>query len=805
MDTPLSPIEATLRSVSRLTGFVTRRWLGVAATLILALGLVLSGCGQPADEPPTTVQADASRRAPVTATYLGRDVCAECHGAEMERWTGSHHDLAMDVATDSTVLGDFNNTSITSQGVTTTFRRDGDRFLAETEGPDGSLQEFEISHTFGVDPLQQYLIPFPRGAYQVLGIAWDSRAREAGGQRWYSLYPDDRFLPGDPLHWTGWTQNWNHSCAGCHSTGLEKRFDPDTETYGTVYAEIDVSCEACHGPGSDHVEWARTIAAGGKLSENRVKGLGLTVDYRESVPANWVFSGDDGIARREPPRTNHVEIETCAPCHSRRTAVWEPVTPGDPFLDNHRPALLTPGLYTADGQIEDEVYVYGSFLQSRMYGAGVVCSDCHDPHTARLRTTEPDDTCARCHLPEVFDTPKHHFHEPESAGASCIGCHMTERTYMGVDGRRDHSFRVPRPDLTEALDTRDACTDCHTDRDPAWASERAAGWWGMERRERPHYGEVLEAGRLGGPGAGRALAELILDTTQPIMARATAASLLRSHLGTQTLPALQAGLADPSPLVRLGALSTLEAVSRQGRAAMGAGLMEDPIRVVRTEAARILVDAPRQSLSDAGVTARQEALSELVQGCRINADVPWSYLNLGALFDNMGDPDRAEVAYRTALGLDSTFVPAFVNLADLYGRQGNDAPAEPILRRAVGISPDDAGIHHALALNLTRLRRGDEALEEFRLAAELGPEVPRYAYAYGVALNSLGDQDHALEVLSAAHERAPGNRDLLVALVTISRDLGYSDMATRHARTLLALDPEDPTAQELLRQVGGTP
>ena len=354
------------------------------------------------------------------ATYVGGEACAACHAREHELWIGSHHDLAMQLADEASVLGDFDDATFTYYGVQSTFfERDG-VFSVRTDGPDGKLHDYEIAYTFGVYPLQQYLIGFPGGRYQPLGIAWDSRPAAAGGQRWFHLYPDVPIESGDELHWTASNQTWNFMCAACHSTNLQKNYDLETDSYNTTWSEINVSCEACHGPGSTHVEWA----AGGADLDN-----GLIVHLTPG--GEWSLEAATGTARLSSPRGSHAQIETCAPCHSRRSAVDERQTQGHLLLQNYRLALLTEGMYYADGQIEDEVYVYGSFLQGKMYHAGVTCSDCHDPHSLRTRAAG-NALCTRCHLSTRFDTPTHHFHSEGSTGAACVSCHMPTRTNLCI-------------------------------------------------------------------------------------------------------------------------------------------------------------------------------------------------------------------------------------------------------------------------------------------------------------------------------------------------------------------------------------
>jgi len=753
-----------------------------AGALALLAGSLLLGC-----------RSQEGSKVPETEpSFAGRQVCESCHPEQTSLWRGSHHDLAMQEATDATVLGDFDDASFTYAGVTSRFFRRSGKLVARTDGPDGELHDYEVAYTFGVEPLQQYLIRFPGGRLQALSIAWDARPQTEGGQRWFHLYPDEGIDHEDPLHWTGLLQNWNHTCAECHSTGLEKRYLVGEKRFDTRWFEIDVSCEACHGPGSVHVARARAVAAGERPAADA--GTGLPVSLGSPV-GSWIFDMERGIAQRSPPLVSRAELETCAPCHSRREQMREEDLPGEPLLSAYRPALLREGLYFPDGQILGEVYVWGSFLQSRMYRAGVTCSDCHDPHSLDVRVSA-DGVCATCHLRERFEARSHHHHAPDSPGARCVECHMPSRTYMGVDPRRDHGFRIPRPDLTETLGVPNGCTSCHRDRSAAWAAAAVTRWFGPERR--PHYGSALAAGRAGAPGAARALKLVADDAELPGIVRGTAIELLGRIATPESLGAIRRGLADPEPLVRLGAVEALEGLDPGARSVLGTPALSDPMRAVRVGAARILGATAR---AGAGSPALEAALEEYRAAQLFNADRPEAHMNLGVLHAQRGEASAAEVEYESALELGPWLLPAYINLADLRRMQGRDADGERLLRRALELSPDDPDVLHSLGLLLVRSRRLEEAIECLAAAAERAPDVPRYAYVYGVALQSAGRVDRALEVLEAAHERHPENVEVLQALATISRDAGSIDSALGYARRLAELVPGDPGARALLRQL----
>ena len=509
-----------------------------------------------------------SRQAPppqAAAEYVGASTCASCHAAEQKAWLGSHHELAMQEANAATVLGNFDGARFAHHGVESTFfKRDG-KFVVRTDGPDGKLADFEIKYTFGVSPLQQYLIEFPGGRYQALGIAWDARPKAEGGQRWFHLYPNEKIDHRDALHWTGLYQNWNLQCAACHSTNLKKGYDAAGNAYRTTFSEINVACEACHGPGSRHVEWAKkrqalvfALAGDGQGAARPEEPLERGLEVR---------AGRTRASRSATGPPTMPLMNVCAACHARRSTIAESGRPGAPLEDTHRLALLTAPNYYADGQQREEVYVWGSFLQTRMHQRGVTCMDCHEPHASKLRA-EGNALCLRCHQAAAFDTEKHHFHKAGTAGAQCVECHMPARNYMVVDARRDHAIRVPRPDLSLSLGSPNACTQCHAGRDAGWAAAAMDRWYGKAWRDRPQFGTALHAGATQGAKSLPALLALAGDPAFPPIVRASAATLAGPYVRPQHLPAARRLLGDFDPGVRIAALG-LVAPFEPGRARAG--------------------------------------------------------------------------------------------------------------------------------------------------------------------------------------------------------------------------------------------
>ena len=755
----------TFAALGRLAGeLITSRFSAVAATpAIVLVSALIAGCG-----PDSTVGSDEPQ-------FITSAECGRCHPAQLSDWQGSHHDLAMQEATEDTVLGDFEAVAFDKKGETTQFLRRGGDFFIRAAGSDGETAEFPVRYTFGVEPLQQYLIELPSAGLQAFTVAWDTRPATQGGQRWFSLHPDEAIPPDDVLHWTGPANNWNAMCAHCHSTNLRKNYDSSTGTYRTRWSELDVACEACHGPGSQHAAWA--VAGADAQQAN-----GLELKFRGD-PAAWVMRPETGIAERQPARVSNAELETCASCHSRRSLLDEDLGAGN-YHDRHFLSTLDAGLYFPDGQIRDEVYVYGSFLQSKMHAAGVTCSDCHNPHSLELKGTT-ESVCAKCHLPERFAVPSHHRHVPNSAGASCVACHMPSRNYMQIDGRRDHSFRVPRPDLSEKIGTPDACTSCHSDRTPDWASRTLQGWGMASRASEAHFGLNFSSAQNGSADVSTELLGLIEDPNQPAIIRATALTLLAPTHPEKLLAAVEQARADPDPLVRREAARAVEHFPAQYRGALVGSLLRDPARSVRLEAARVL--APPIEVEPPLRGARDRSLEEYREVQRVNADLPGSHLNLAILAAGEGNLSLAEAEYRRALAIGDYFVPAYVNLADLYRAMGREKQAEQLLREASARLPGSAVPLHALGLLLVRQERATEALGALESAAALAPENARFGYVHAVALHSNGKTERALEVLEELLERWPGDRTVLEALVAFNRDAGHLEAARAYAAELQAL------------------
>lgn len=704
--------------------------------------------------------------------YVENETCLSCHQAEGEKWKRSHHFHAMSAATDATVLGDFNGATFTARGLTTRFFRRNGAFWVRTDGRAGELQ---VQYCMGDGPLQQYVVALPGGRLQCLTVAWDSQTR-----RWVQLSPgQDAAGTGDMRQQDGLvapagrrlsrsasrTQNWNSMCASCHTTHLDKRYDEVTDTYATTWSEINVSCQACHGPGARHVVWARTEGR-----DPRHDGF---------VPLRSRSAAD--------------EVDVCAACHSRRSQLTATPDPNRPLLANYLPETLSPGLYYADGQPLAETYQYGSYRQSRMYQSGVRCTDCHDAHSDGLKA-EGNAVCTQCHqyfaherFPSAagwFDTEHHHHHRKDML---CVSCHMPE---AGL--RRDHSFRIPRPDLTVSLGVPNACNQCHRARTASWAAAAVKRWYGHPPTR--HYGTILALGRAGGAGWEQALAGLVRSPNDPAIVRATALDLLQNG-GPASLEARLQATRDLDPVVRVAAVDSLLQTPDSVRLETVASLLRDPVKAVRISAVLVLSNIPPTRFGPFQKQAYDAAAAEFVAAQSTSLDLPGARLNLALFYENSGRTDLAEQHDVQALRIDPDFTPARANLAQLYSMLGRHADAERTLREGVSRLPDQGQLWYMLGLVLAEEKQMGPAVAALATASRLLPSNGRVQYNYGVALQQVGRGREAETVLLQAWRLEPRDVSIMQALVASYVQQGRWPVALRWAERLQRLRPADPQTE----------
>ncbi|MGB9441637.1 MAG: multiheme c-type cytochrome [Desulfobacterales bacterium] len=758
-----------------------RSWkiTGIIATLVIVVSIPAYVLKATYFQPPVEPTA--------VAVFVGGQKCGECHKSEYDKWRGSHHDLAMDAANESTVLGNFDNAVFKHFDVMSRFYRKDGRFFVNTQGPRGEMNDYEVKYVFGVYPLQQYLVPFSGGRLQCLPLAWDVK-----GKKWYHLYPEAPLDPDDWLYWTNAGQNWNGMCAECHSTNLKKNYDIKTNAYRTTWSEIDVSCEACHGPGSRHVKWAEIPDMARPQKEN----------YELVVKTA-------GINSRE-------QVELCAPCHSRRAILGDYTHAETDLMDTMLPTLLTEELYFADGQILEEVYVYGSFTQSKMYERDVRCSDCHDVHSIRT-IKEGNALCLQCHRADTYDTKEHHFHKKKGekgepvksadgqvlfevgSGAQCVQCHMPGRYYMGVDYRPDHSLRIPRPDLSIKLGTPNACNRCHVDKTEHWSDEYITKWYGPGRRV--HYGTIIDAGRKRLPGAHQDLIRLAADPLYPVIVRATALSLLGTYPPPETSPAYAAALVDDEALIRRTAVDHLNLSDSKRQTTLLTSTLYDPVKAVRLEAARRLTEISDPQLDGSQKKKFQAALLGYQESMDYSGDFAFARYNLGNLYANLHQPERAVENYRAAIRIDNQFFPAKVNLAMLYNQLGRKDETELLLREVVDSQPQLYEVQYSLGLLLAEKQQYVAAARYLAAAAAGMPDHARVHYNLGMLLDFLQRDMEAESVLLRALEIEPVNIQYLNASAEFYLKRQRYREAKKIAERMVAAHPLNPRGRDLLESI----
>ncbi len=677
----------------------------------------------------------------------------------------------MEVASERSVLGDFGNVTVGAGAGTARLFRDGPAFRAETVGRDGRRSVFDVGYTFGVYPLQQYLVRFPDGRLQVLDFAWDARPVGQGGQRWFR--PLETAAAGSPLHWTGRAMNWNFACATCHSTGVRPSYDAAADRFATTWSDVNVACEACHGPGSAHLAWTERHDA-----TDATRGFRHSLSGQD-VPRFGFDSSGQPIARLRAAGSPGTIGDVCFPCHARREQVVAAPRPGDHFLDDYRPALLDPALYEADGQDRSEDFEFGAFAQSRMAQAGVTCVNCHDAHDLSLKAPG-NGVCAQCHRPAVFNAERHTHHPAGSEGAQCVACHMPTRTYMGVHVRHDHGFRLPRPDLA-AIGVSNGCTPCHANKSSAWLGDKIRAWGQAPRPT--GFADAFAAARDGAP-ADRRLAAALGDASLPGIVRGTAASLLADPQAPQGAAALATAVRDEDPLVRLGAARALSLADDTVRAAAGIPLLSDHVRAVRLEAAQSLADLPHRLLPAAASDRLQSAVAELRAFYESALDRPEARTDYGSLLARIGLPREAAAQFAAAIHLAPDFMAARVDLADLRRAAGDETAANTILAAAAATAPTDVGVMEALALS--DVRQGDRAGAAATLT-QVSARAPGDAGAARLAALALSEANQASAaeaILQRALAVRPRDASLLESLARFEPD----GIAAKTGRNLLDED-----------------
>jgi tetratricopeptide (TPR) repeat protein len=705
----------------------------------------------------------------IVNNYVGDQACKGCHLSQNNEWISSDHFKAMQVANDSTVEGDFNNTSYTADGVITKFFKRDNKYFINTKGDDNKFYDYEIQYTFGYNPLQQYLIAFPGGRLQVARQCWDVKKK-----RWFHQYPGQKIPPHDWLYWTGNAQTWNTTCAACHSTNLQKNYDYKNNTYHTTYSVMTVSCESCHGAGQMHLDYIKSDAY---KNGEKVKNSFLQMT-----------KASDQL----------IQINTCAPCHARRSEISADKLASSEFLDNYIPQIPSKEFYYADGQAKDEDYIYTSFLESKMYSRGVMCSNCHNPHSGKVLFAG-NQLCLQCHA-KKYDDISHTFHQAGIIASECRSCHMPSKFYMGNDLRYDHTFRVPRPDLSVKYGTPNSCNNCHRDKSATWAANAITKWYGGKRAY--HFAEDLIPASKGDSESESHIMRLLNDTAAPPIIKATALYYLKDINTGNSAQTLIKSLQDKNAQIRYQALRSLADFPAEAWLNAVGPALSDKVRAVRIAAADLYVSILSGQVPPNYYAAFTNAKNVLEKYILYQTDFATGDAMAGDYYLKLQDYDNAEKFYLMGLKKDTAMNYARLNLSVLYNIKGNNPEALKVLQDALHTDPKNDRIYFNIALLYNEMKNHPKAEESLEKAIRLKSQNPRVYYNYGLMLEQDNKMKEAISMFNKGLELSPFDGDINYALCVFYIQSNQIDKAKQYALILKEYNSGNPEYEKIIQQLG---
>jgi predicted CXXCH cytochrome family protein len=690
-------------------------------TLLIITGFIfITSCTVENKEPYKETKKQGSH-----PEYLGAESCKECHQQEHGEWEKSDHFFSMQKATSQFVKADF-NTSFTADKIQYRFRKKDSVYLVDITDQNEPTQTFEVAYTFGWEPLQQYLLKAKNGKFQTLRATWDTKKN-----LWFHQSAGTIVEPHDWLSWSKGGQNWNTMCSSCHSTHLKKNYNESTESFSTSYTEINVACESCHGAGGRHLD-----------AQDNPK---LTDPYQKQSLSN-----------------NKSQFDNCGACHARRTMLEDLSDPSNEFLHRFIPQNLTNAFYEADGQIDGEDFVYGSFLTSKMYRNHVSCSNCHNPHSGEMKM-EGNALCLQCHEPS-YNSEEHHHHEgiEGTEGTSCVSCHMDGKVYMGNDYRKDHSFRVPRPDQSVKYKTSNACNSCHTDKSSKWAESAVIKWYGNERAY--HFSDDLLPGSLLDDKSFNHLSNLMKNDSVPTIVKSTALEYLQYINSSESFDLILKSLQHKEALVRQAGYVSLLSFPEQLRKEPGLKGLRDKVKAVRIMAFRSISNLDVKTLNPTDLSVWNQVNGEYFTYLKGNSDFPNGQTLIGEYYLQQGDYNRAVTAFNRALKMDSLQVSPYTNLAILYSGKSESLKVQGVLNEGLAKFPENAQMYYFIGLNEGALNNMDGQITGLKRAYELEPSNVKYAYNYILTMYETKiekNQKEAIMILSDALKIYPKNQKLL--------------------------------------------
>ena len=679
---------------------------------------------------PVLPQDSSPRTQGPTSDYLGSQSCAKCHDVEHTQWKNSLHIKMTKPVADATIVGDFRDgTTFADHDRSYTFGMKNGRPVVSVSFGGRPAETFAVDYTLGAKRYQGYLSTLPEGRIYVLPVFWHIASKR--WVDWKEITP----IP-DGAH--DIRQIWNANCFNCHGTNIVQGYDLNEKKYRSTWTEMGIGCEACHGPGREHVAlmeaWEQNPAAKPKY-DNSSKNRQLSDVIK-------IFS-----TRSSEPRRI---FDTCSYCHGNKNNVFVGFKGGDNYSDYAMPFLISEPIPESD--LQGEFWPDGrpnrfnrpqALTMSGCFKAGAItCTNCHVAHGSRnehslkvniYQGRNGDALCTQCHTQPAYagaTLKQHTFHAPESTGSRCISCHMSDVNWRLLIRRRDHTFQPPVPENTARFGVPNACTTCHDNRSPEWAAQQMEAWWGDgdRRAKASSLADTMYRAGSGDTTTLPALARLAVDRSQGLLVRASAAEFIahliaesrsgvaaqstamsqtsfgggmtprtgaaaqRASTAPQVTPAIvnaMIGAAnDPEPIVRTAALKALGTIGDRERT-LGPVLarLVDRTRVVRTKAAEVLVSFGIVELPGPAGEALKRAQEEYVISLDSFPDVASNHASKGWLEAERGNVIVARDALNKATTVEPNYAFPWVVKGVLLAREGKFAEAVEMWKKARSIEP----------------------------------------------------------------------------------------------------------------------
>ncbi len=582
-------------------------------------------------------------------------------------------------------------------------------------------------------------------------------------------------------------------CVACHSTNVKKNYEFKSDSYKTTIGEKHVSCEACHGPASRHVHFAKKYQELEKWPEN-IEFFGFSTALISHDSRRWFRAAKDdtarliGVGSAPPEKTD--EIASCAPCHSN-SIDWGPapelekavpaiidslvLATVNAFDDRYALSLLEETLYSPEGSGKAGAHTMGEFVQSSMAHAGVVCSDCHNPHSGVLRNPV-EELCSSCHNEEKYENERHHLHgDSVEEVPLCVDCHMPKSRASGLVPRRDHRFSIPRPDLSLDGGGPQPCDQCHAKRGSSWAQgvlEHAF----KERGEMPvGVAPAFRSAAQGLAGAPLLLGELFFDESRSPLLRASALArwaLLDEHsLEKKFKQALFLAKKSDDVLLRRVAAQASSRLGNDERQQFVGELLTDPVRSVRIAALVSILDL---KMGPKFQGAMERALLEAKAGAQYRADGVQGVVLLADIEAYRGKEKHAYNLFDEAGRRFPQSSLVYVHWVRALLFKDKGAIASALAAQALKKFPKESELLYVRGRWLAQEKEVLQALPLLKEAYEKAPPRWRraYGYAYAVAQNERGDWAEAMAILRELKKSYPQAKEIAPVMELIDKKRG---------------------------------